>query len=739
MTTSTAQDILDHSTDEQFNVLMSQAAIMNPDMDFELLERSYTFSRDHHSGQERKSGAPYFDHCYHVALTLISLHLDSVTIAAGLLHDVVEDVEAVTLAHIKENFGEEVGDLVDGVTKIAGLTFQSREDRQAEYFRKMLVSMASDIRVIIIKLADRLHNMRTLESLKSEAIERIAIETRDIYAPLAHRFGMAKIKSELEDLSLKYLDPEKYEEIDEKVDDERETRERHLEEFQTPLEEALREAGIPAVVKGRAKHFYSIYSKMTRRGISFENIHDLLAVRVITESVRDCYHVLGIIHDQHSPMSGRFKDYIAKPKMNMYQSLHTTVIAENGRVVEVQIRTGEMDRVAEVGIAAHWLYKEDRTEMTDLDSRMAWLREALDWESEMTDSAEFMQFLRMDLYDDAIFIFTPNGDLKELPAGASALDFAFAIHTDIGLQCSGTKVNGRMVPLGTELSSGDTVEVFSSANRTPSYHWLDIVKTSKAKSKIRGFIKKATHDESAVLGEDLLNRELKRLKLGDTTREQIDEVAQAYGKPDSEHLYAAIGQGELTAAQVGHRLIPVEAPAAPSKESVLAKLVDRVRRSTGGVKIRGVDNMMLRYAQCCQPVPGDPIVGFITRGRGVTVHRRDCKNIIDDLERRLPLEWDVDERQAFLVGLNAFSHDRPGLLNDITKVLTDSGLNITHANIETIDGLANGIFTIEVQHLKQLEDVIKRVKRVKGVQKVRRTSGILKDMSEDGEDPIGNA
>jgi GTP diphosphokinase / guanosine-3',5'-bis(diphosphate) 3'-diphosphatase len=739
MTTSTAQDILDHSTDEQFHVLMSQAAIMNPDMDFELLERSYTFSRDHHSGQERKSGAPYFDHCYHVALTLISLHLDSVTIAAGLLHDVVEDVEAVTLAHIKENFGEEVGDLVDGVTKIAGLTFQSREDRQAEYFRKMLVSMASDIRVIIIKLADRLHNMRTLESLKSEAIERIAIETRDIYAPLAHRFGMAKIKSELEDLSLKYLDPEKYEEIDEKVDDERETRERHLEEFQTPLEEALREAGIPAVVKGRAKHFYSIYSKMTRRGISFENIHDLLAVRVITESVRDCYHVLGIIHDQHSPMSGRFKDYIAKPKMNMYQSLHTTVIAENGRVVEVQIRTGEMDRVAEVGIAAHWLYKEDRTEMTDLDSRMAWLREALDWESEMTDSAEFMQFLRMDLYDDAIFIFTPNGDLKELPAGASALDFAFAIHTDIGLQCSGTKVNGRMVPLGTELSSGDTVEVFSSANRTPSYHWLDIVKTSKAKSKIRGFIKKATHDESAVLGEDLLNRELKRLKLGDTTREQIDEVAQAYGKPDSEHLYAAIGQGELTAAQVGHRLIPVEAPAAPSKESVLAKLVDRVRRSTGGVKIRGVDNMMLRYAQCCQPVPGDPIVGFITRGRGVTVHRRDCKNIIDDLERRLPLEWDVDERQAFLVGLNAFSHDRPGLLNDITKVLTDSGLNITHANIETIDGLANGIFTIEVQHLKQLEDVIKRVKRVKGVQKVRRTSGILKDMSEDGEDPIGNA
>ncbi|MEE2708828.1 MAG: bifunctional (p)ppGpp synthetase/guanosine-3',5'-bis(diphosphate) 3'-pyrophosphohydrolase [Gemmatimonadota bacterium] len=726
---TTTYDILDQTTDEQFQVLMSQAAITNPDMDFDLLQRAYMFSSRHHAGQFRKSGESYFTHCYNVAFTLVGLHLDSETIAAGLLHDVVEDT-SVTITEMKETFGEEVGALVDGVTKITGLTFQSREERQAESFRKMLLSMAQDIRVIMIKLADRLHNMRTLESLNPDAIERIAVETREIYAPLAHRFGMAKIKSELEDLSLKYLESDVYKEIAEKVDEEREAREQSLDAIQAPLEIALKDAGIRAVVKGRAKHFFSIYNKMHRRSITFEDIHDLLALRVITDSVRECYHVLGIIHDLHSPMSDRFKDYIAKPKMNMYQSLHTTVITSTGKIVEIQIRTGEMDRVAEVGIAAHWLYKENRTELNDLDSRMAWLSETLDWQNDTTDPQEFMQFLRMDLYDDAIFVFTPNGDLKELPKGASALDFAFAIHTDIGLRCTGTKVNGRMVPLGTELESGDTVEVFSSSNKTPSYHWLDILKTSKAKTKVRTWIKKTTLEQSAVLGEDLLNRELKRLKITDTTQEKLDGIARIYGRSDITHLYAAIGQGELSAAQVSQRLIPVETAKAPSKASVLAKLVDRVRRSTSGVKVRGVDNMMLRYAQCCQPVPGDPILGFITRGRGVTVHRKDCKNILADLERRLPLEWDVDAEQAFLVGLRAYSHDRTGLLTDITKVLTDSGLNITHAKMEVTDGLANGLFTIEVQHLSQLEEVIKRIKRIKGVQKVQRTSHLGKEMLE---------
>jgi len=732
MTTSstTTHNILDQTTDEQFQVLMSQAAITNPDMDFDLLERAHMFSSRHHAGQFRKSGESYFSHCYNVALTLIGMHLDSETIAAGLLHDVVEDT-SVTIAEVKETFGEGVGALVDGVTKITGLTFQSREERQAESFRKMLLSMARDIRVIMIKLADRLHNMRTLESLNPDAIERIAVETREIYAPLAHRFGMAKIKSELEDLSLKYLESDVYKEIAEKVDEERQAREQSLEEIQAPLAIALKDAGIRAVVKGRAKHFYSIYNKMHRRSITFEEIHDLLALRVITDSVRECYHVLGIIHDLHSPMSDRFKDYIAKPKMNMYQSLHTTVITSTGKIVEVQIRTTEMDRVAEVGIAAHWLYKENRTELNDLDSRMAWLSETLDWQNDTTDPQEFMQFLRMDLYDDAIFVFTPNGDLKELPKGASALDFAFAIHTDIGLRCTGTKVNGRMVPLGTALESGDTVEVYSSSNKTPSYHWLDILKTSKAKTKVRTWIKKATLEQSAVLGEDLLNRELKRLKITDTIQEKLDGIARIYGKPDLAHLYAAIGQGELSAAQVSQRLIPIETTEVPSKASVLAKLVDRVRRSTGGVKVSGVDNMMLRYAQCCQPVPGDPILGFITRGRGVTVHRKDCKNILADLERRLPLEWDVDEEQAFLVGLSAHSHDRTGLLTDITKVLTDSGLNITHARMEVTDGLANGLFTIEVQHLSQLEKVIKRIKRIKGVQKVQRTSELRKEIRDE--------
>lgn len=725
------QTIQNYSADEQFQALLSQAVITNPDMDFDLIERAYAYSDQHHKGQSRKSGEPYLTHLTQVTLTLISLHLDAVTIAAGLLHDVVEDVEGITVEHLEKEFGPEVAALVDGVTKITGLTFQNREDRQAEYFRKMLLSMAKDIRIIMIKLADRLHNMRTLSYLEPEAIERIAAETQDIYAPLAHRFGMAKIKVELEDLSFKYLQPTAYRDIAEKVAQEREAREKYIEDIQQPLVEALKEAGVSATVKGRAKHFYSIHTKMQRRNKSFEDIYDLLAIRVITETVRDCYHVLGIIHTMYTPVFDRFKDYIAKPKMNMYQSLHTTVIALNGEMVEIQIRTKEMDRIAEVGIAAHWLYKENRMEANELDSRTVWLRQALDWQSEMTDPQEFMQFLRMDLYDDAIFVFTPKGDLKELPKDASALDFAFAIHTDIGLHCTGAKVNDRMVPLATPLNSGDTVMVFTSPRQTPSYHWLDIVKTSKAATKIRGWLKKATHEQSVALGEDLLGRELKRLKIKKKPLDDLADLAIGYGLPDVEHLHAAIGRGELAAAQVGQRLIPAEPPEAPTKESMLTKFVDRVRRSTDGVKVRGIDNMMLRFAQCCQPVPGDPIVGFITRGRGVTIHRKDCKNIIDDLDRRLPVDWDVDEQQSFMVGLNVCGYDRPGMLNDITKAITDSDINITHATMNASEGFADGTFTIEVQHLNQLEKVVKRIGRIKGVEEVRRTVGTGKDGIEE--------
>jgi GTP pyrophosphokinase len=712
------------SRDEPLQVLLEQCAIMNPDMDLGLIERAYVFSKRHHADQERKSGEPFIVHCTQVALTLIGLHLDAVTIAAGLLHDVLEDVKTVTPEHLEQEFGPEVASLVVSVTKIPQLTVQNREERQAEYLRKMLLSMAQDVRVIIIKLADRLHNMRTLSYLEPEAIERIALETRDIYAPLAHRFGMAQIKSELEDLSFKYLDPDAYREIASRVAQKREEREKLIDEIRTPLIEAFEEAGIQATVIGRPKHFYSIYTKMQRRGKSFEEIYDLLALRVITETKRDCYHALGIIHTMYAPLFDRFKDYIAKPKMNMYQSLHTTVIATNGEMAEIQIRTREMDRIAEVGIAAHWLYKENRNDAGDLDKRMVWLRQWLDVQNEMTNPQEFMEYLRMDLYDDAIFVLTPKGEVKELPRGASALDFAFAVHTDVGFRCTGAKVNGRMVPLATELHSGDTVQIMTSAHQTPSLHWLDIVKTSKAKSKINAWFKKATYDQSVALGTELLERELKRLKVKKKPVEDLEALAREdYGLPDAEHLYAAIGRGDYAAAQIAQRLFPTEpAPEAQKQASLLAKFVDRVRRSTSEVKVRGMDNLLVRFAQCCQPVPGDPIVGYITRGRGVSIHHKDCPNVMDDLERRLDVDWDVDEHQSFLVGLKVFGHDRTGLLNEISKAITDSGINITAATMTTSEGLAYGWFTIEVQHLSQLEQVIKRIEKIPGVQKAERQS-----------------
>lgn len=715
-------------------ILLERYAITHPeielgeslDADLDLIERAYHFSAFHHADQLRKSGEPYMVHCTQVVLTLISLQLDAVTVAAGLLHDVVEDVEAITIEQLAQEFGDDVAALVDGVTKITSLSFQSREDRQAEYFRKMLVSMAKDVRIILIKLADRLHNMRTLSYLEPEKQQRIALETRDIYAPLAHRFGMAQIKSELEDLSLKYLEPDIYRDITEKVAHKRENRDQLIEEIRQPIVEALKEAGIEATVKGRAKHFYSIYTKMVRREKSFEEIFDLLALRIITDTVRDCYHILGIIHTLYSPVFDRFKDYISKPKMNMYRSLHTTILASNGEMAEVQIRTREMDRIAEVGIAAHWLYKEGNIEKpAGNEDQMDWLNQAIDWQNDMTDPQEFMQHLLMDLYDDAIFVFTPRGDLKELPSGASALDFAFAIHTDIGLHCSGAKVNGSIVPLGAKLNNGDTVSIMTSPHQTPSAHWLDIVKTTKASSKIRAWFKKATLEQSIALGEDLLERELKRRKIKKKMIDELDAIARGYNLPDVSRLYAAIGRGEYAAAQIVQRLVPAEETEkdeAP-KKSVITKLVDRVRGSTGGVKVRGLDNLLIRFAQCCQPVPGDPITGYITRGRGVSVHKKDCPNIVEDLERRIAVSWDVGEDQSFLVGLKVYGYDRTGLLGEISKTITDSDINITSASMKTEDGLADGRFTIEVEHLNQLERVIRKIKKLKGVEQVERFSG----------------
>ncbi len=740
--TATVENALTHSAIVPVQVLLEQYAISHPEIDsdealeaqLDLIERAYHFSTLHHAGQVRKSGEPFMVHCTQVVLTLIGLQLDSVTIAAGLLHDVVEDVEDVSIEQLAAEFGEEVAVLVNGVTKITGLSFRSQEELQADYFRKMLVSMAKDVRVILIKLADRLHNMRTLSYLAEEKQQRISLETREIYAPLAHRFGMAKIKSELEDLSLKYLSPEIYRDLASKLDQKRVERERLIDEIRQPIVKALKDAGIDATVNGRAKHFHSIYTKMQRRNRSFEEIYDLLALRVVTDSLPNCYHALGIIHTLYTPIFDRFKDYVSRPKMNMYQSLHTTVIASNSETAEIQIRTREMDRIAEVGIAAHWLYKEGHEEVHGDEERQDWLSQALDWQTDMTDPKEFMNYLRMDLYDDAIFVFTPRGDLKELPQGASVLDFAFAIHTDIGLHCSGAKVNGSIAPLASKLNNGDTVTIITSPHQTPSSYWLDIVKTTKASSKIRSWFKKATLEQSISLGEDLLEREMKRLRIKRKISDDLEALAKEYGLPDANRLYAAIGRGEYAATQIAQRLLPDEAEPEkePPKRSVLTRFVDRMRRSRGGVKVKGIDNLLIRFAQCCQPVPGDPIIGFITRGRGVTVHHKDCTNIVNDLERRLEVDWDVDKDQFFIVGLRVYGTDRPGLLNEISRTITDAGINITHAAMKTTDGLADGNFGIEVEHLSQFERLIVRIRKIKGVERVERESGVKQGgVSED--------
>lgn len=704
-------------------VLLEQCAITHSDMDHELIEKAYQFAHRYHGEQKRQSGEPYMVHPVQVALILISWHMDSATIAAGLLHDVIEDVDILSNEDLVVVFGAEIAGLVNGVTKIPKMIIPGREERQAESIRKMLLKMAEDIRVVIIKLADRLHNMRTLSHLGEDDQRRIALETREIYAPLAHRFGMAQVKSELEDISFQYLDAEGYLRISDLVTENRQKREQLIEEITQPVVEGLKSAGLRTTVKGRAKHMYSIYTKMERNNKSFEEIYDLLALRIVTDTVQDCYHALGVVHSLYTPISERFKDYIAKPKMNRYQSLHTTVIATNGETAEIQIRTREMDRVAEIGIAAHWLYKENRGPEAGLNKRTDWLQQWISFQDDLTDTREYMEYLRMELYDDDIFVLTPKGEVKELPNGATALDFAFSVHTDIGFHCTGAKVNGRMIPLATPLKTGETVEIITNPHQHPSQHWLDIVKTPKAKSKINAWFKRATFDQSMSLGMDLIERELKRLRKPKKSGDEMEEAAKAYGQPDSAHLFAAVGRGEYSAAQVVQRLSADEQPAPQKEASILAKFVDRVRRSTKQVKLRGMDDMLIRFAQCCQPAPGDPIVGCITRGRGVTIHHKDCPDVMEEIERRLYVDWDVGEKQSFLVGLKVLAHDRPGLLNDISKAITDSGINITSATMTTGAREAYGWFTIEVSHVKDIEKVILKVKKIVGVQSVRRQTG----------------
>lgn len=694
-------------------------------LDLATINRAYEFSKAAHEGQKRHSGEDFIVHCQEVTEILADLHLDTVTLTCALIHDVVEDTEA-TFEDVQKEFGDEVARVVDGLTKIAKVQFRTNTEQQVENYRKLLLSMAQDARVILIKLADRLHNMRTLEYLREEKRRRIALETREIYAPLAHRLGVATIKWELEDLSFKFLEPEAYKSLASKIKEKRDDREEHLERLRIPLQEDLREAGIDCEVTGRPKHLWSIHRKMTKRDKPYEEIYDLMAMRVIVDTVADCYHALGIIHNKWTPLQERFHDYIATPKSNLYRSLHTTIFGPGGRLYEIQIRTREMHRTAEYGIAAHWKYKEGVKSGSEVDETLSWFRQVLEWQQETREPEEFMEFLKIDLFQDEIFVFTPQGDVKQLPRGATPIDFAFAVHTEVGIRCAGAKINGRITPLSRELRNGDTVEVLTDPKQRPSRDWLAFVKTARARNKIRQWIKGEEFSSSVRLGKEFIEREIRKARKGKVGEDRFDDAAEALDFPDREHLFAALGRGDIGPANVFKQLWPDtgETTGREQPPSAFERLVSRVRGSKSpGVRIQGMENLMVRYSQCCQPVPGDKVIGYITRGRGVSIHRTDCPNVLnlaDHPERRIEIEWEAESGERFFVRLEMEGSDRRGLVADIASTITGLQTNIKSVNVQAEEMGMRGEFVVEVENLDHLRKVMGAIRRVKGVLKVER-------------------
>jgi len=696
-------------------------------VDPDAVRAAHDFAAKAHGSQTRLSGEPYVTHCVAVATILADLlgsGVDETLVQSAILHDVVEDTER-GLKDVERAFGPEVALLVDGVSKISGLHFDRPEREQAENFRKMLFSMARDLRVILIKLADRLHNMRTLQALDAPRADRIARETREIYAPLAHRLGIARIKWELEDLSLKYLDPQAYQEIRQKVALKREEREGLIAAVIQPVRERLLSLGMKADVVGRPKHLDSIYRKMKAQGRLFEEIFDLLGVRVLTQDNADCYRVLGAVHDLFTPVHERFKDYIATPKSNMYQSLHTTVVAPGGLMVEFQIRSQEMHQVAELGVAAHYRYKEGgHRSDSELLAKLAPMLRNVDWQSNAGDPDEFMEFLKTSLYQDEVFVFTPRGDLRRLPRGSTPIDFAFQIHTEVGHHCVGAKVNGRIVPLRYELRSGDAVQIITSPAGKPNRDWLKVVRSTAARSKIRHWLKISEQADSVALGREMIERELRRRRLAPPPSTTLEELAQAMGYEDLPGLHAAVGSGTVSVAHVLARWFPLGlGPVQRIKEASIETFRAITGRPGRGVRIQGVDNLMVSYAKCCQPVPGDPVVGIVTRGRGVTVHRTDCPNTFDGRvapERRLMVDWSAAADESFSVKLSIYGVDRKSLLADIAKAISTTNTNIRTAGIKASDRNARGAFVVEVRDLAHLRQVMKAVEQVEGVEAVER-------------------
>ena len=697
---------------------------------FKLLEEAYAFAKKAHEGQVRLSGEPYFVHPYEVANILIDLGMDMYTIAAGLLHDVMEDTN-MTPEQLKSKFGEEIFNLVDAVTKLTKVDYKSREDRQAESFRKMFLAMASDIRVILIKLADRLHNMRTLKFQSPEKQIEKARETIEIYAPLAHRLGINTIKWELEDLSLKYLEPEIYEDITNRLQTSREEREAYLEKIIATIEKGIKRVKIKAEVFGRPKHIYSIYTKMVSKDIEFDDIYDKVAIRVIVKNIKDCYGVLGILHTMWKPIPGRFKDYIAVPKKNMYQSLHTTLLGEGGPPFEVQIRTEEMHKQAEYGIAAHWKYKEGKEDEDDLDKKLSWIRELLEDQEDYKDSREFLESLRIDLYKNDVFVFTPKGDVKDFPKGATPLDFAYSIHSEVGNKCTGAKVNEKIVPLDYEMQTGDIVSIITSPGKTPSRDWLKIVKTHQARSKIRQWFRKELKEENIVKGKDMLEQEAKRkgYHLKDLVKpDWVKGIFKRFMLNSVDDMYAAVGYGGITTNQILTKLIAMydkENPHKAPEKNAPDQVQQRKSKATeDGVTVKGEHGMLIRFAKCCTPVPGDEIIGYITRGRGVSVHRKDCANINEvDFEegRIIEVEWAGEERPSYNVEIMIIADDRNGLLSDITQLMYNLNYSIMTANARRQkDKQAVIELGLVISSVSDLDFIKKKVMNIAGVNDVFR-------------------
>lgn len=689
------------------------------------LWEAYQFGELNHEGQKRKSGEPYFMHCVNVAETLASWHMDLTTIIAGLLHDTVEDTD-VTILELESEFGEDLANLVDGVTKIGELELSSRREKQAGNFMKMLLSVAKDLRVVIIKFADRLHNMQTIEYMTKMKQRRIAVETRDVFAPLAHRLGMSQVKTQLEDLVLKTLHPKTYKEIDSKTKASKKQREKFIHEIILPVESELKAYKICPTIYGRPKSHASIYGKMIKRDKSFEDIYDLYAIRIIVEKVEQCYLALGIVHSIYTPIQERFKDFIATPKSNGYQSVHTTVVGPNGQMVEIQIRTKVMEDTAEIGVAAHWVYKEGDHKSKDLDVSVKWLRELLEiLQSESSDSAEFMNLLKIDLFNDEIFVFTPNGDLVQLPAESSPVDFAYEVHTEVGFHCIGAKINHQVAPLNTKLKNGDMIEIITSKNQTPSFGWQKFVVTSKARNAISKYLRKTRMKESIRLGDEILVKTLRRLKrLKDKDEIRLSFEKFAFKNPDE--LMSAIGEGRLTVRQIFLKLRPQEdIKIDTTDEDKSSRFLNFARSKTEGIVLDGITDLMVNFGKCCNPIPGDLMIGFITRGRGITVHRSNCKSLpllSHESDRLLPVEWNVKRNDLFSVRIKVVGQDSTGMLKDLSETISNMKINISSVDTKIIDNIATTLFIISVNNIRQLNRLIKKLSTIKNVDYVERTT-----------------